>query len=75
MTEKPGKISIIPTLFATWVAFFGGLLVANGVADEGEELTAQATGCTPLQHAVTQIPYALIAAAITILGCLAIAFL
>lgn len=38
-------------------------------------LTAQATGCTPLQHALTQFPYALIAAAITIAGYLAIAFL
>jgi Na+/H+ antiporter NhaC len=27
-------------------------------------LTAQATGTTPYQHAITQIPYALIAAAI-----------
>ena len=25
-------------------------------------LTAKATGCTPLQHAITQFPYALIAA-------------
>ncbi len=38
-------------------------------------LTAQATGCTPLQHAVTQLPYALIAAAVTLLGYLAIAYL
>jgi Na+/H+ antiporter NhaC len=38
-------------------------------------LTAQATGCTPLQHAITQIPYALIAAALTILGYLGIAYL
>ncbi len=38
-------------------------------------LTAQATGCTPMQHALTQIPYALIAAAISILGYLAIAYL
>jgi Na+/H+ antiporter NhaC len=38
-------------------------------------LTAQATGCTPMQHALTQIPYALIAAGITILGYLAIAYL
>jgi Na+/H+ antiporter NhaC len=29
-------------------------------------LTAQATGCTPMQHALTQLPYALIAAAISI---------
>lgn len=27
-------------------------------------LTAQATGCTPMQHALTQLPYALIAAAV-----------
>ncbi len=38
-------------------------------------LTAQATGCTPLQHALTQLPYALIAAAITVAGYLAIGFL
>ena len=38
-------------------------------------LTAQATGCTPMQHALTQIPYALIAAGITVLGYLALAFL
>ncbi len=30
-------------------------------------LTAQATGCTPYQHALTQIPYALIAAVIAVL--------
>lgn len=38
-------------------------------------LTAQASGCTPMQHAVTQIPYALIAAAITIVGYLILAYL
>jgi Na+/H+ antiporter NhaC len=37
-------------------------------------LTAQATGCTPMQHALTQIPYALIAALITVLGFLGLAF-
>ena len=31
-------------------------------------LTAQASGCTPFQHAITQIPYALIAAAIATAG-------
>ena len=36
-------------------------------------LTAQATGCTPYQHAITQIPYALIAAGISVLGYLLIA--
>lgn len=38
-------------------------------------LTAQASGCTPMQHALTQFPYALIAAAITIIGYLLIAFI
>ncbi len=38
-------------------------------------LTAQATGCTPMQHALTQIPYALIAAGITLLGFLGLAYL
>ncbi len=31
-------------------------------------LTAQASGCTPFQHAITQIPYALIAAFISVIG-------
>ena len=35
-------------------------------------LTAQACGTTPYQHAITQIPYALIAAAIAALGYLLI---
>ena len=38
-------------------------------------LTAQATGCTPLQHALTQLPYALIAAAIATFGYLILAFI
>jgi Na+/H+ antiporter NhaC len=38
-------------------------------------LTAQATGCTPLQHAVTQLPYALIAAAVAFAGYLVIGYL
>jgi Na+/H+ antiporter NhaC len=37
-------------------------------------LTAQASGCTPFQHAVTQIPYALIAAAISVAGYLVLAY-
>ncbi len=37
-------------------------------------LTAQATGCTPMQHALTQIPYALMAAAISIVGYLILAY-
>ena len=38
-------------------------------------LTAKATGCTPLQHALTQFPYALIAAAGAVLGYLALAWI
>lgn len=38
-------------------------------------LTAQATGCTPLQHAVTQFPYALIAALVATAGYLLVGYL
>jgi Na+/H+ antiporter NhaC len=38
-------------------------------------LTAQASGCTPFQHAITQIPYALIAALISVAGYLVLAYL
>ena len=38
-------------------------------------LTAQATGCSAMQHALTQIPYALIAAAIALAGYLALGYL
>jgi Na+/H+ antiporter NhaC len=37
-------------------------------------LTAQASGCTPFQHAITQIPYALIAALISIAGYLLLGY-
>ena len=37
-------------------------------------LTAQATGCTPMQHALTQLPYAMIAAAIATLAYLWIGY-
>jgi len=37
-------------------------------------LTAQATGCTPMQHALTQIPYALIAATISLAGYVVLAY-
>ena len=37
-------------------------------------LTAQATGCTAMQHALTQIPYALIAAAIAVVGYLILGY-
>jgi Na+/H+ antiporter NhaC len=37
-------------------------------------LTAQATGCTPYQHAITQLPYALIAAAVSVVAYLLLAW-
>jgi len=37
-------------------------------------LTAQASGCTPFQHAITQIPYALIAAFVSIIGYLILGY-
>lgn len=37
-------------------------------------LTAQATGCTAMQHALTQIPYALMAAAVAVVGFLILGF-
>lgn len=37
-------------------------------------LTAQASGCTAFQHAITQIPYALIAASLSTLGYLTLAY-
>lgn len=36
-------------------------------------LTAQASGCTPFQHALTQLPYALLAAGISCIGYLIVA--
>ena len=38
-------------------------------------LTAHASGCTPFQHAITQIPYALIAAMIAIIGYIGLGYL
>ncbi|MFK8041448.1 Na+/H+ antiporter NhaC family protein [Congregibacter sp.] len=37
-------------------------------------LTAQATGCTPMQHALTQLPFALIAAGIAAFGYLVMGY-
>ena len=38
-------------------------------------LTAHASGCTPFQHAITQVPYALIAAMIAIIGYIGLGYL
>ena len=63
-----------------------GAACVKGLRDRGLEVLAlarredrlaelaEATGCTPMQHALTQIPYALIAAGITLAGYLALAY-
>jgi Na+/H+ antiporter NhaC len=38
-------------------------------------LTARATGCTPFDHALTQFPYALMAAGTAVLGYLVLAWI
>ena len=38
-------------------------------------LTAQASGCTPFQHAITQIPFAMIAASASIVGYLLLGYM
>jgi Na+/H+ antiporter NhaC len=38
-------------------------------------LTAQASGCTPFQHAITQIPFAMIAAVISVIGYLFLGYM
>jgi len=38
-------------------------------------LTAQASGCTPFQHAITQLPYALIAAVVSLAGYVLLGYL
>ncbi len=38
-------------------------------------LSAQGSGCSPMQHALTQLPYAVLAAALAALGYLAMGFI
>ena len=45
-----------------------------GFYSDATVLTAQASGCTPYQHAVTQIPYAIIAALISVVGYLSLGY-
>ncbi len=53
--------------------FLNGSSIALGGALLATPLS-QASGCTPMQHALTQIPYVLIAALITIVGFLMLAY-
>jgi Na+/H+ antiporter NhaC len=70
----PIVVSLGQSLNADMTLLIGATLSASTFGShacfysDATVLTAQATGCTPLQHAVTQLPYALIAAAVAALG-------
>lgn len=67
----PAVTSLAQTLNADMSLVIGATLSASTFGShacfytDATVLTAQAAGCTPYQHAITQIPYALIAAVIT----------
>jgi Na+/H+ antiporter NhaC len=70
----PVVTSLAHTLNADMTLVIGATLSASTFGShacfytDATVLTAQATGCTPYQHAYTQIPYALIAASISALA-------
>jgi Na+/H+ antiporter NhaC len=76
----PIVISLANNLGADMTLVIGATLSASTFGShacfysDATVLTAQATGCTAMQHALTQIPYALIAAAITIVGYLILGY-
>ena len=59
----------------------GALFSASGFGSQAcfysdsTVLTAQGSGCAPYEHAITQLPYALLAAGLSALGYLLIALL
>lgn len=77
----PIVASLANTLSADWPLVIGATLSAATFGShacfytDATVLTAQASGCTSMQHALTQIPYALIAAAIATSGFLLLAYL
>lgn len=77
----PIVASLGQTLNADMTLLIGATLSASTFGShacfysDATVLTAQATGCTPLQHALTQLPYALIAAAIAAVGYLFMGYL
>ncbi len=77
----PIVVSLANSLDANMTWVIGATLSASTFGShacfysDATVLTAQATGCTPLAHALTQIPYALIAAAIALAAYLALGYL
>jgi len=77
----PIVVTLANALDANMVLVIGASLSASTFGShacfytDATVLTAQACGTTPFQHAWTQLPYALIAAAIAALGYLLIAFI
>ncbi|MEX2122584.1 MAG: Na+/H+ antiporter NhaC family protein [Woeseia sp.] len=76
----PIVISLANNLGADMTLVIGATLSASTFGShacfysDSTVLSAQATGCTAMQHALTQIPYALLAAAITIVGYLGLGY-
>jgi len=76
----PIVVSLANNLDADMTLVIGATLSASTFGShacfysDATVLTAQATGCTAMQHALTQIPYALLAAAIAIVGYLVLGY-
>ncbi|TFG38619.1 MAG: sodium:proton antiporter [Chromatiales bacterium] len=70
----PIVVALTNSLHADMTLMIGATLSASTFGShacfysDATVLTAQSSGCTPFQHAITQIPYALIAAAISAIG-------
>ncbi len=77
----PIVVSLANGLDANMTVVIGATLSASTFGShacfysDATVLTAQASGCTPFQHAFTQIPYAFIAALVSIIGYLIVGFL
>ena len=76
----PMVVSLANSLDADMTLVVGATLSASTFGShacfytDATVLTAQATGCTPYQHAITQIPYALMAAGVAAIGYLVMAW-
>jgi Na+/H+ antiporter NhaC len=76
----PIVVSLANNLGADMTVVIGATLSASTFGShacfysDATVLTAQASGCTSMQHALTQIPYALIAAAIAVVGFLILGY-
>lgn len=76
----PIVVSLGTSLNADMTLLIGATLSASTFGShacfysDATVLTSQATGCTPMQHALTQLPYALIAALLSSIGYLVLGF-